>query len=80
MENSDSFEEGLLKVVNLGNDADSNGAIFGQLAGAFYGIEEIPEKLVRELFKSDEIKELAENLFEMPAAPILKTRFEEDQI
>lgn len=80
MENSNSFEEGLLKVVNLGNDADSNGAIFGQLAGAFYGLEEIPEKLVRELFESDEIKELAENLFEMPAAPILKTRFEEDQI
>ncbi|KAL8774515.1 MAG: hypothetical protein Q9209_000888 [Squamulea sp. 1 TL-2023] len=38
-----SFEEGALKVVNLGDDADTVGAIYGGLAGAFYGIEAIPE-------------------------------------
>jgi len=29
--------------VNLGRDADTVGAIYGQLAGAFYGVESIPE-------------------------------------
>jgi len=34
---SHSFEEGCLLVVNLGDDADTTGAIYGQLAGAFNG-------------------------------------------
>jgi ADP-ribosylglycohydrolase len=39
---SDSFREGALLAINLGNDADTTGAIYGQLAGAFYGAEAIP--------------------------------------
>jgi ADP-ribosylglycohydrolase len=39
---SDSFRSGCLLAVNLGNDADTTGAIFGQLAGAYYGEEGIP--------------------------------------
>ncbi|KPL90403.1 ADP-ribosylglycohydrolase family protein [Herpetosiphon geysericola] len=34
---STSFEQGCLLAVNLGNDADTTGAIYGQLAGAYYG-------------------------------------------
>ncbi|XSG76588.1 ADP-ribosylglycohydrolase family protein [Herpetosiphon llansteffanensis] len=34
---SSSFEQGCLLAVNLGNDADTTGAIYGQLAGAYYG-------------------------------------------
>lgn len=30
--------------MNLGNDADTVGAIYGQLAGAYYGIDSIPEE------------------------------------
>ena len=30
-------------VVNFGDDADTTGAVYGQLAGAFYGEREIPE-------------------------------------
>ncbi len=41
--NSDSFEEGVLRAVNLGEDADTTGAIYGQLAGAFYGEKGIPK-------------------------------------
>ena len=33
-----SFKEGALAAVNLGDDADTVGAIYGQLAGAFYGV------------------------------------------
>jgi ADP-ribosylglycohydrolase len=38
----ESFAEGALLAVNLGDDADTTGAIYGQLAGAFYGEEGIP--------------------------------------
>jgi len=40
---SASFEEGCLLAVNLGYDADTTGAIFGQLAGAYYGVDGIPQ-------------------------------------
>lgn len=33
----------LCSIVNLGDDADTVGAIYGQLAGAFYGVDAIPE-------------------------------------
>ncbi|MBK5966660.1 ADP-ribosylglycohydrolase [Thiocystis minor] len=41
--NTDTFETGALTAVNLGNDADTTGAIYGQLAGAYYGMEGIPK-------------------------------------
>jgi len=39
---TDSFRDGCLLAVNLGDDADTTGAIYGQLAGAFYGADELP--------------------------------------
>ena len=39
---TDSFEEAVVQVVNLGNDADTAGAVAGALAGAAYGLEAIP--------------------------------------
>ncbi len=39
---TDSFEEALVQVVNLGGDADSAGAVVGALAGAAYGLAAIP--------------------------------------
>lgn len=39
---SSSFEEGCLLAVNLGRDADTTAAVFGQVAGAHYGIDGIP--------------------------------------
>lgn len=41
--NSTSFAEGALLAVNLGNDADTTGAVYGQLAGAWYGEMAIPD-------------------------------------
>ena len=37
-----SFEEAVVQVVNLGNDADTAGAVVGALAGAAYGLSAIP--------------------------------------
>ena len=47
--NSDSFEEGAILAVNLGGDADTIGAIYGQLAGAYYGEASIPIKWMKKL-------------------------------
>ncbi|CAF3232169.1 unnamed protein product [Rotaria sp. Silwood2] len=40
----DSFEAGALNAVNLGDDTDTTAAIYGQLAGAYYGYKKLPEK------------------------------------
>ncbi|MBU4536125.1 MAG: ADP-ribosylglycohydrolase family protein [Euryarchaeota archaeon] len=40
---SDNFKDGALLAVNLGDDADTVGAIYGQLAGAYYGKDGIPQ-------------------------------------
>lgn len=42
--NTDTFEDALVSVVNLGNDADTAGAVAGALAGAAYGLAAIPER------------------------------------
>lgn len=47
--NSDSFESGMIKAVNLAGDSDTIGAIYGQLAGAFYGELGIPFRWIKKL-------------------------------
>lgn len=41
--NTDSFEEALVQVINLGEDADTAGTVVGALAGAAYGLDAIPD-------------------------------------
>jgi len=41
---TDTFEEALIKCVNLGGDADTTGAILGGVAGSYYGIAEVPSR------------------------------------
>ncbi|MGV2339193.1 MAG UNVERIFIED_CONTAM: ADP-ribosylglycohydrolase family protein [Planctomycetaceae bacterium] len=41
------FREAVLRAVNLGDDADTTGAICGQFAGAYWGESAIPEDLLR---------------------------------
>jgi len=43
------FEECLVGVVNQGGDADTTGAIAGMIAGAFYGLEAIPQGWLKKL-------------------------------
>jgi ADP-ribosylglycohydrolase len=56
---SDSFREGCLKAANLGDDADTTAAIFGQLAGAYYGKSGIPDPWLQRLCQADRIEQLA---------------------
>ena len=51
--NAESFENAVLKAVNLGDDADTTGAICGQLAGAFWGESGISESLRSGLARMD---------------------------
>lgn len=62
---TDNFEDGALKVVNLGDDADTTGAVYGQIAGAYYGIGGIPEKWLDKLYKREAIEKGAEELFKL---------------
>lgn len=48
-----TFEEAVLKAVNLGDDADTTGAVCGQFAGAFWGESGIPESLRSGLARCD---------------------------
>ncbi len=59
---SSTFEEGCLLAVNLGDDADTTGAIYGQLAGAFYGVEHIPEQWLNCLAFKAMIQQFADDL------------------
>ena len=49
--------------MNLGDDADTAGAIYGQIAGAFYGAEGIPPEWRVKLALHDFIQEKADQLF-----------------
>lgn len=59
------FEAGALAAVNLGDDADTTGAVYGQLAGAYYGASAIPEEWLQKLAKRDQITALADGLYEL---------------
>jgi ADP-ribosylglycohydrolase len=54
---ADNFEEAVLRAVNLGDDADTTGAICGQLAGACWGEAGIPGALRSGLARMDMIEE-----------------------
>jgi ADP-ribosyl-[dinitrogen reductase] hydrolase len=59
---SNSFLEGCLHAVSLGFDADTTGAVYGQLAGAFYGQTAIPESWLQKLAQRQLIESFAERL------------------
>jgi len=58
-----TFKEGCLLAVNLGNDADTTAAIYGQIAGAYYGIEGIPVKWRERIVYQDLIDGIARELY-----------------
>lgn len=56
---STTFAEGALLAANLGDDADTVAAIYGQLAGAYYGEEGIPASWRERLAWYDKISDMA---------------------
>lgn len=62
---SDTFAEGCLMAANLGDDADTTAAVYGQLAGAYYGEQAIPSGWRSILAHYSIIVSLAERLYEL---------------
>jgi len=50
---TDSFENALLKVVNMRGDSDSVGSVTGQIAGTLYGVQSIPSDWIRSIQQWD---------------------------
>ena len=55
-----SFEKGACAAVNLGDDTDTTAAIYGQLAGAHYGLRRLPKKWIDQIYAKDFILNLSE--------------------
>jgi ADP-ribosyl-[dinitrogen reductase] hydrolase len=61
---SADFREGALMAVNFGGDADVIGAVYGQLAGAHYGLKGIPRSWRQALAHSEMIVDLGDGLLQ----------------
>ena len=60
-----SFEDGMIEAVNLGGDSDSIGAVYGQIAGAYYGFEAIPERWLSAIKDREKVSELIESFLKV---------------
>ncbi|MBW1251404.1 hypothetical protein HA38_19420 [Pantoea allii] len=69
---SETFEEGALLAANLGDDADSVAAIYGQLAGAYYGYHALPKSWLSRLAWHDDIVQRANLLIIRQDNTVLK--------
>ncbi|KAE8358910.1 ADP-ribosylation/Crystallin J1 [Aspergillus caelatus] len=67
----DYWAEGALAVANLGGDADTAAAVYGGLAGAFYGVESIPTEWVDGMQNKGFIAEVAGKLSEIVSREVL---------
>lgn len=56
---TDTFDAAILEAANLGDDADTTAAICGQLAGAYYGVDNINPEWLNKLSMKDDIAQLA---------------------
>jgi ADP-ribosyl-[dinitrogen reductase] hydrolase len=51
--NTSSFKEAIIKAVNLRGDSDSVASVVGQIAGAYYPLEDIPYDWIESINKWD---------------------------
>jgi ADP-ribosyl-[dinitrogen reductase] hydrolase len=62
VERADGFADAVLEAVNLGDDADTVGAVAGQIAGAMWGVEAIPAAWRPQLAWHDVIRTAVDRL------------------
>lgn len=74
--NTESYEECVLKAVNLGNDTDTVAAVAGGLAGALYGYQSIPKKWIRKLQKTTMIEQMCVEFYEVNVLQAKRKLFE----
>ena len=56
--NTDSYEDAVLKAINLGGDTDTIGAITGSMAGIIYGKKNIPNRWLSVLKREDYLEDM----------------------
>jgi len=61
---ADDFRQAVLRAVNLGDDADTTGAVCGQLAGAWFGESGIPAEWRNDLAGKDQIEPILQRLIQ----------------
>ncbi len=62
---TNNFEDCVIKAVNRGHDSDTCGAVAGMIAGAHYGIGDIPDHMINGLMWRDYITDTAYSLWKM---------------
>lgn len=60
---SKSFEEGLVAIVNRGNDSDTVGAVAGGIMGAYYGYSSIPDRWLKQLQCTEQLLDYVQQLY-----------------
>lgn len=60
---TDNFNDGVLLAANLAGDADTVAAIYGQIAGSFYGVSSIRKDWVNKITYNTMIMKLAIQLY-----------------
>ena len=68
---TETFEDGMIAAVNLGGDSDSIGAVYGQLAGAYYGFDSIPVRWIKAVKNWQSVDELIERFLNMRGKPVV---------
>ena len=56
--NTSSFQDAVLKAVNLGEDTDTTGCVTGGLAGLYYGLNSIPKDWLDAIVRKEDIGKL----------------------
>lgn len=59
---TNSYEESVLKAVNLGDDTDTTAAVTGAISGLYYGFDAIPMKYVDDLQNKNLLDRIIEKL------------------
>ncbi len=62
---AESFEQGLLAIINEGGDADTNGCIAASVLGAKFGYDSIPKRWIDGIYRVDEIEDRVEHLLSL---------------
>ena len=65
---TNTFRDGAVRVVNLGDDADTVGAIYGGLAGAYYGVDAIPAEWLSKMKLLDLLKDITTKILQHKSA------------
>jgi ADP-ribosylglycohydrolase len=68
--NAKDFEDGILKVINEGGDADTNACVAGSVLGAKFGFKSIPERYINGLMNKD----ILENRFNKYIEKLIKAK------